>query len=179
MKVNLCCGMDYREGYLNVDNSSLGSDLTKIKVDLFHDIVGGLPWEDNSVDEIVFREALEHFNRHNGLFILQEIYRVLKPSGLLDLTVPPAERQLKMLVSKLNADPPIEDFFKAHTTFQYWKWVDDLFGATHRTWVDGKNLGDPDSHKCIYTKKTLSTILKYVGFNLESIDDNIWVKATK
>jgi predicted SAM-dependent methyltransferase len=54
MKLNLGCGSDYRQGYINVDRVSGVADVV-------HDLnVFPYPWSDNSVDEIVARHILEH-----------------------------------------------------------------------------------------------------------------------
>lgn len=176
MKLNLGCGSDYKEGYTNVDFSDVSSFGQKIKVDLVHNLLETFPFEDNSADEIVFRETLEHFNRHNGLKVLKEIHRVLKPGGVLDLTVPPAEKQLKIFLQFFKRETSFEEFEKAHElgTFNFWKCHDDLAGGTRES--DGF---DGDSHKTFFSKSSLSSILKHVGFKILSIDDNIFVKATK
>ena len=114
MKINLCSGGDYREGYINVDFSKCRSDMTPTKVDLVHDIRKGLPWNDNSVDELIFRESLEHFNRLQGYEILKEIYRVLKNGGKLDLSVPNAPRQLKMLINFVDRQVTMKQFLNPH-----------------------------------------------------------------
>lgn len=179
MKINLCCGQDYREGYVNVDFASMSSDMSPIKPDVVHNIKSGLPFEDNSADEIIFREALEHFNRWDGLEVLKEIHRVLKPGGKLDLTVPLAEKQIRILLTQIARETTMDDFFRAHEKFSMWKFVDDLAGATHRTFINGVDLGDGDSHKCFYTPQTLRTILTYVGFTVDSVDQGIQVWAHK
>lgn len=174
MKLNLCCGMDYRKGYVNVDFSDLGSDGNPIKVDVKADLLEGLPFEDNSAEEIIFHESLEHFNRWNGVKVLHEIYRVLNFNGILDLTVPPAKKQLIQLLLWMDRPCNWNDFKNAHSLFTYWKYHDDLMGATHES--DGK---DGDSHKTLWTPQALESVLEHVGFHIQSIDSNIHVKATK
>jgi ubiquinone/menaquinone biosynthesis C-methylase UbiE len=46
-----------------------------------------LPWEDNFFDAVVCSQALEHFT-HTHLFAVQEMHRVLKVGGTLELDVP-------------------------------------------------------------------------------------------
>lgn len=45
-----------------------------------------LPYEDNTFDKIVCSEVLEHVPDHEGA--ARELYRVLKPGGVLGVTVP-------------------------------------------------------------------------------------------
>lgn len=175
LKLNVCCGDDYRDGYANIDFSDIKSDGSKIKVDLMCNVLDGLPYEESSVDEVVFNEALEHLNRWQGLKVLQDLYRILKPGGVLNLTVPPSMKQMQILLMQMQKtrNVTMDDFFHAHEKFSIWKWHDDVAGATN----PGKSIGD--SHLTFYTQYTLRPILEYVGFKIISIDDNIWVKATK
>ena len=52
------------------------------------DIAETLPFEDNAFDKIVFTEVLEHIDDDRKA--ISEVYRVLKPGGVLGLTVPNA-----------------------------------------------------------------------------------------
>jgi len=47
---------------------------------------GILPYEENSFDLVTFTEVAEHLENHRS--IIREIYRVLKPGGMLILTTP-------------------------------------------------------------------------------------------
>lgn len=176
MKVNLCCGMDYREGYLNVDFTNIASDGSYIpKIDLTHDVTKRLPWPDDEIEEIVFRESLEHFNRLQGFEVLKEIYRVLEKGGKLDLSVPNAPRQLKTLLAHVGRPVTIEQFLNPHNSpWGYFKFHEDLMGSTHL-----KSLGD--SHLTLYTRQYLEMILKHLGFIIESFieDSSFYVIARK
>jgi SAM-dependent methyltransferase len=175
VKLNVCCGDDYRHGYVNIDFSDKRSDGKEIKIDLKRDVLkDGLPYDTGVIDEVVFRESLEHFNRHDGLKILQEIFRVLKIGGVLDLTVPPALQQLKILLVQMSSAKNVEmsDFFKAHERFSVWKYHDDLMGATREGSIG-------DSHCTLFTKEMLRPLLEFVGFKVQLIDDKIHVRAVK
>lgn len=175
MKLNVCCGGDYREGYINIDFSDTRSDGEPIKVDLKRDVLkDGLPYETCSIDEIRFSESLEHFCRFDGLKILKELFRVLKIGGKLDLTVPPALQQMKILLLQMSQakNVTMTDFLKAHEKWSVWKYHDDLMGATREG-------SQGDSHLSLWTKEMLRPVLEHVGFTIESIDDNIHVTARK
>lgn len=47
-----------------------------------------LPFANNSFDKIICSEVLEHIENYSG--VLQEIQRVLKPNGILAISVPRA-----------------------------------------------------------------------------------------
>ena len=58
MKLNLGCGHDHKEGYVNVDVSDLG------KPDMVVDLeVLPWPWQDSSIDEILIKHTLEHLGQ--------------------------------------------------------------------------------------------------------------------
>lgn len=79
-KLNLGCGKDIREGYVNLDCVNLPG------VDIVHDInLIPIPFEDNIFDEILCSSILEHTNY---IPVLQELHRILKPGGFLKIIVP-------------------------------------------------------------------------------------------
>ena len=80
MKLNLGCGHDKLEGYINCDISPM------VKPDMLLDLENKLPFDDNSVDEILTSHVLEHIN--NFVQLMQEIYRVSKPGTLIKIKAP-------------------------------------------------------------------------------------------
>jgi 2-polyprenyl-3-methyl-5-hydroxy-6-metoxy-1,4-benzoquinol methylase len=58
----------------------LGQAFTKVNLDL------PLPWSDHTFDAVFSTEGIEHLENHFSF--LREVYRILKPSGLLVLTTP-------------------------------------------------------------------------------------------
>ena len=80
-RLNLGCGSDIKEGYINLD-------ITKLEgVDIVHNLQKlPYPFEDNYFDEIYARMIIEHLD--NPIKIIQELYRMLKKSGKLIIEVP-------------------------------------------------------------------------------------------
>lgn len=81
MKLHLGCGPRHIPGFVHVDAQPA-----------FHvDIVGPveqLPMGDDSVSLIYASHVLEHFGRRAYKEVLKEWFRVLKPGGILRLSVP-------------------------------------------------------------------------------------------
>lgn len=78
-KVNLGCGRDYREGYINIDKKpGLGNRQV--------DIEDGLPFPDNSVERIIAKDVLEHIE--NLEYVVSEMYRVCRGGALIFVQVP-------------------------------------------------------------------------------------------
>ncbi len=84
MKLNLGCGYNKLDGYVNVDSDP------NCEPDTLADIEDSLPFEDNSVDEIVLNHVLEHLGQTTKVYfhVWKEMYRVLKDGALVLINVP-------------------------------------------------------------------------------------------
>ena len=83
MKLNLGCGNDYKEGYINVDvNHSVKCDAT---CDLSKP---PFPWQDGSIDFIVAKHIVEHLWDKDKF--MNECWRILKSGGELYIETPTA-----------------------------------------------------------------------------------------
>lgn len=80
MKLNLGCGEKLMQGYINCDKYQTNADM---KVDL--DVLP-LPFKDNTADEIILRQTLEHVD--NQLDLLYDCHRILKKGGILKIMLP-------------------------------------------------------------------------------------------
>ena len=80
-KVYLGSGLDYREGYINIDYNK------KIKADIYLDLnTQKLPFKDNTIDYVKCYHVLEHLLQPEKT--LQEIQRVLKVNGTAKIILP-------------------------------------------------------------------------------------------
>jgi len=87
MKLNLGCGSKKLEGYINADiEPSVNPDMI-IDLDKFP-----YPFKDSSIDEVYMEHSLEHVKYLKET--LKEIYRILKPDGILKLMIPHFSRGL-------------------------------------------------------------------------------------
>jgi predicted SAM-dependent methyltransferase len=84
--LNLGCGGRYIKGWVNIDFISQSEDVIK------HNLLTPLPFEDNSFDAVYNSHVLEHFSKRDAAKFIAEIYRVLKPGGILRVVVPNLER---------------------------------------------------------------------------------------
>ena len=80
MRLHLGCGRNKKVGYVNCDISP------EVKPDKIVDLEKRLPFESDSVDEIVIEHCLEHIS---GLYsLLEEMYRVCKKNAIIKIKVP-------------------------------------------------------------------------------------------
>ncbi|MFC1690835.1 methyltransferase domain-containing protein [Nanoarchaeota archaeon] len=81
IKLNIGCGKDIKDGFINVDqHKELGADLV-------HKLPEPLPFKKNTVDYIYCSHVLEDF-LHEYVPIMKDFHRVLKKGGLLHIRVP-------------------------------------------------------------------------------------------
>ncbi len=85
LKLNLGSGYRRKSGYINIDNRP------ETDPDLLCDIEKGLPYEDDSTSEIRAVDILEHFHQDKVIFVIEEIWRVLKAGGLFYSRTPSVE----------------------------------------------------------------------------------------
>ncbi len=84
-KLNLGSGLNYLNGYVNIDIQE------RVSPDLIHDVSAGLPFKTSTIEEVRAHHFLEHLHRDCVIFVMTEIWRVLVPNGLLDVVVPSTE----------------------------------------------------------------------------------------
>lgn len=129
-----------------------------------HSIIQGLPQHaDNSVDIIVFLQAIEHFNPVYEIpKILAEIYRVLKPGGIVRISTP----DMNLLINKFlnnqmdefNNDQP--DYYK--DADQSAKLAYLMFGSGGPS---STSSGLYEGHHFLFTEKSMTKFLQNAGFS--------------
>ena len=116
----------------------------KIKLD-FGDLMKKLPYRNNSFNKIVMSEVAEHLP--DDLRGLKEVYRVLRPGGILALSVP-------------NANYPF-----------FWDPVNKLLETLFATHIkSGFWAGLWNKHIRLYTCKEIESVIKKAGFSIISIE---------
>ncbi len=145
-RLNLGSGDDKRDGYIGVDIRSGPA------VQLIADISKSLPLEDNSVEEILANDILEHLQRYEVEPALREFYRVLKPKGRIRIKSP----NIRLLAFALAAGtiPDIEFERK-------------IYGGQ-----DYEKRPDLNTHKCGFSPAMLIWLLTKCGFEIVSRSDS-------
>ncbi len=85
MKLNIGCGFNKLDGYINVDQ------LPECAPDVLWNLEE-TPWPfaESSIEELVAHHVLEHLGQETKVFcaILKELYRLMRHGGLMKITVP-------------------------------------------------------------------------------------------
>jgi predicted SAM-dependent methyltransferase len=85
--LNLGCG-DYfskEREWVNLDFVSSYEGV------IAHNLLQGIPFEDDSFDLVYHSHVLEHFSKEDGETLISECFRVLKPNGVLRIAIPDLE----------------------------------------------------------------------------------------
>ena len=104
-----------------------------------HDAVYGLPFADASVNVVYSSHFLEHLHRVEGGRLVAEMYRVLKPEGLLRLTVPDLRSAFDLYATG-RTEEALEFFFTP------------------------SSVGRREQHRYLYDFETLRQTLTACGF---------------
>lgn len=85
MKLNLGCGFNREDGYVNVDKEAICRPDVQCDLEVFP-----WPWADNSVDEVVANHSFEHLGATTDgwLGIIKELWRVTRDGALTKIAVP-------------------------------------------------------------------------------------------
>lgn len=169
MKLNLGCGSQVPDGWINVDYG-LGARFMKIpffsainrKVKFFnldwnekiylHDLTKKFPWSDSSVDIVYSSHTLEHFSKEDGRRFLTECHRVLRKNGIIRIVVPDLRHAvIEYIEGRTYADDFVEKlgvlFVSSDNKLK--KILSPIFQFPH---------------KCMYDNSRLTEILNEIGF---------------
>ncbi len=86
--LNLGCGVHFSSAseWTNIDFKSNKSNV------LEYNLLKGIPSEDNVYDMVYHSHVLEHFSELDGFTFIRECYRVLKPGGIIRISIPDLEK---------------------------------------------------------------------------------------
>jgi predicted SAM-dependent methyltransferase len=151
IKLNLCCGDDIRSGYINIDIRKTKPSV--LVLDLEKDLLK--PFPDNSADEIIARDCVEHISWRRVEDLLRDIHRVLRCSGRAYIQVP----DLEAIAKKVILNP---DF--CYNELCGWKAIS--------FWVYGAQDYPENTHKAGFTIPTLKKLMESIGFEVETIQND-------
>lgn len=167
VNVNLGCGPDGLEGWVNIDwgwlpilsklpllrtflikikllNSNYDKHWPKI---VLHDLRLGIPLESNSVDWIYNSNFIEHLDKYQVKKLLIDSWRVLKKTGQLRLVVPDLKKVVANYIKNKDADVFCREFYGFDK---------DKITGLIKIAIRG--------HQWMYDERSLLDLLKDVGF---------------
>jgi predicted SAM-dependent methyltransferase len=145
VKLHVGCGRNYKDGWINLDQSP------KTASDLKMDVRKGLPFPNDSVDYILNEHFIEHLSYEDGLAFLKEAYRVLKPGGVVRTAFP----DLDVLIDSYTRD-----------CWRQMEWVRLIKAQWYPSgcFMLNECIREKGSHRYMYSVKELARRLGEAGF---------------
>lgn len=176
VKINIGCGLAIAPGWVNVDGSFNALVATwprflhrlfyyfsgsrryysreaychflKENTFVFHDLSHGLPFADCMVDFAYSSHFIEHLFRKDAVWLFKEIHRVLKPGGVVRISVPDLEYAIALYQSG-EKEKMLSSYFFIED--------DNSYFARHKFMYDFEmlakvleNEGFKDIHRCSF-----------------------------
>jgi len=150
-KLHLGAGPNILEGWLNTDVEPQGEGV------FFLDAGKPFPLPDQAFDYIFSEHLIEHFTYRDGLRVLKECYRVLKPGGTIRIATPDMDKIIGLRTKEKN-----------DLQSRYVKWhIDNFFpeiGGSNDIFVINSAFSG-FGHKFLYDEMTLRNSLRETGFS--------------
>ena len=123
---------------------------------IFLDATKPFPFKDGTFDYIFSEHMIEHINYQDGLFMLRECYRILKPGGKIRIATP----DLSILANLYRAE-------KTENQKRYIKsvidtWLPDI--EVYNECFALNNMFRNFGHQFIYDQSTLQCAMEKLGF---------------
>ena len=157
-RVHLGCGTDVRPGWINVDmlpRWTIGSNRPSGTKLFCYDLRRGLPMDEGSCDVIYSSHFFEHLRREQGLTLMRDCHRALRPGGLFRLCLPDFERTFR---AYLEADRKYFALAEDHVP-------ESLPGL--KTMADYVNFAvyQNGEHQCVYDRAGTKELLSRLGYS--------------
>jgi predicted SAM-dependent methyltransferase len=144
LRLNLGCGANLKQGWINIDTSA--------KADLQLDLREPLPFANDSAEIIYSEHFFEHLEYPTqAIRFLTECWRVLQPSGCFFVCVPETEWPLRAYA---NGDSDYFDYVRQRHPY----WCNTRMHNINYHFRQGRE------HKYAYDFETLDKILEQAGF---------------
>ncbi|MEO6424213.1 MAG: methyltransferase domain-containing protein [Bacteroidia bacterium] len=160
--LNLGCGTHYSlaKEWTNIDFSSSGPGV------IAHNLLKGIPFNDNSFDLVYHSHVLEHFSKEDGENLIAECYRVLKPGGILRVVIPDLEMIARNYLKYFDegVKNPNDELIRAN-----YEWMKlEMYDQTVR------NYGGGDLAKYLFKKNIIneSFVFERIGEEGKAIRNN-------
>ena len=185
IKLNIGCGGNPLKDYINIDQDSLEQIRKRYPEKKFennlilknHDIFN-LPYDDSTVDEIKSDSLIEHLNFKQEKKFFNQIKRVIKVGGRLEISTPDFEMTVKQW---LAAKDDWKDFFRDDDeAIKQNHWFGNYNNKPNNRWgyllatIFGSQNGEGQFHRNCYTEKKLIAICKKIGIKIINIERFQW-----
>jgi len=147
--LNIGCGPNILNDFINLDYMWMPG------VDLVWDITKGIPFENSYFSGIYSEHCLEHLSYQQAKLLLGEIFRLLKPSGLLRIVVPDANLYLQIYQQQQSGKD---------VSFPYGQTAHDIDDKQITSMMVVNSIFRGHGHLYAYDYETLKVLLEDKGF---------------
>lgn len=158
-ELEICPGLKRLEGFetLNIIDGR--------SVDYIADISEKLPFVDESFDLIYASHVIEHVPWFLQKQLFSELFRILKPNGVLEIWVPNFKKVLNVANAYLENGENLtgnDGWYRFNEEKDVMTWVNG------RIFTYGDGTANPMSfnwHRCVYTPESLENYFRNAGFS--------------
>ena len=153
VRLNIGCGPAIKSGWLNIDIDP------RLEGAIYMDATQPLALRDASVDFAYCEHMIEHVKLDDGIAMLRELHRVLRPDGMLRIATPEMDKIVGLKNGKLDAQ---QVGYVRLSNMQFGSEFErsspqNSCYAINRTFHEW-------GHQFIYDRSTLESVLSHVGF---------------
>jgi predicted SAM-dependent methyltransferase len=145
LKLNLGCGPDIKDGYVNIDVCPMSANVVKMDI-------RQLTYDAESVDEIYARDVIEHMPLQDTINALANWSNICKKGG-------------KLFIQTVCWDSVLKAYHADVWKMEVLNYM--LFAG--KNWVDGISRPE-DFHKSTYNVQYLMQLIQSVGFKVDKIE---------
>lgn len=142
-KINVGCGWECREGWLNVDNTQKPQKVNYPIISM--DATVTWPYEDNYFEAVLSEHMIEHLPQSKGFFFLKEAYRTLKVNGVIRISCP--ERKFAEDLAGKDSHPYVIEY--ARKIFKREAQNGDANRIANRTLKEQGHVWVPYAHELV------------------------------
>jgi predicted SAM-dependent methyltransferase len=148
--LQLGAGSNLLKGWLNTDICPRSSE------SIYLDTTVSFPFDDCTFDYIFSEHHITTLSYNEGIFMLSECYRILKPGGRIRI----AALNLEVLIGLYTSE-------KSGIQQQYIEWIIDKFLPEIKIYMESFVINNAFynwEHKFIYDPPTLKNLMEKIGF---------------
>ena len=150
-KLNLCSGPIILEDYINLDISPNSDIILNLENQ-------NLPFNNNRFKVVICMSAINYFEKHRAIEILNDVYRVMANDGILRISTQCLDKLLGYYMDK------DEKFFNQKNEQNLARFPGKNKAEKLLNWFYGFDTAEGHKTKYIYNHEILSDILKEIGF---------------
>lgn len=139
--INLGGGSHISDDFLTVDVDP--------RADCYVDLTKPLPFEDSSIDAVFCEEAIEHLSKADGLAMLIECARIMKPGAKIRITTPDLDWFAAQFLNRSISCDLINDIFFNHAHKYIYSRQELSYALTAASFVSIQASGYKDANSAL------------------------------